>query len=194
METDKKYKNEKWVNKTVCKFQIAQIDVNEEVITKFLESNIVKFIFFGERHSQLASVKDVNEIHKLKSKFPANRWVRIPFRYDEEAKRLIPIKEEERDQLIDGYAVVDKHEIWSRHSDLKNTKKNERDQYAKLYCVGEMKVYSDYLNDKAYILNVYYRKDNTLLETIPFSGEDKEIEDEMLERIDTSYSNEYWSF
>ena len=60
---------------------IARGVVDNDVINSFINGNIVKFIFFDKQYADISSDDTINEIHKFKSKYRGNTYVRIPISF-----------------------------------------------------------------------------------------------------------------
>lgn len=97
---------------------------------------LVKFIILNEKYQYISEDKDVKEIHKLKTKYPANTFVRIPIGI---TKNKINILTE--DANADGYVVISKHDYVEQNPKNKQNAKL-RLENCKKACVEAVKKYN----------------------------------------------------
>jgi hypothetical protein len=107
---------------------ITRYQVTMEDITSFVKESIVKFIFLDKEYADISSDENVNEIHKFKSVYRGNTYIRVPLKIvkeenDKYASGIIIDKTLENPV---GYAVISKHDIRDMSKEMKKAKKEER--------------------------------------------------------------------
>lgn len=112
---------------------------------KFLNNNFVKFIFFDERHLLISSDKDIHEIHRFKSKYPGNRYVRLPLHVNEVDGRMVIEVVSGDDCVIDGYAVVSKSSLVEAYPCLRNASSGDRKLFGDNMCKQKVMEFNNLL-------------------------------------------------
>ena len=111
--------------------EIARCVVDKDVINSFINGNIVKFIFFDKQYADISSDDTINEIHKFKSKYRGNTYVRLPMSIlkEEGYDYVRGIVIDENTNHIDGYVVVSKHDLYDNYKDMRYATKEKRVTY-----------------------------------------------------------------
>lgn len=143
------------------KVKVIHKQVTDETITDFRDNCIAKFIFFDPKYDDISSDTEVHEIHKLKSKYRGNTYTRVPFKVvkNEDSKYPNGI-EETTDENAEGYVVVNNHDLWKDHRDLKDTTKEKRVVIATKLCQQYLAKYGAILSNEIYVMKVFKDDDN----------------------------------
>lgn len=152
------------IEKDGLKFETTRILINEEEIERFKAQIPVKFIFLNEDFKDLSSDTSVNEIHKFKSKYRGNTYIRVPLKIqkeDEENKYPSRIHIIEEEKEADGFAVLSKHDIRDMAKEMKYADKAKRVGFGKDVCEEAVMAYNMLLDADAFNVKVY--KDSTLI-------------------------------
>ncbi len=112
----------------------------EEIISFFVQNNAVKFIFFNEKYSLISTDKTVRDIHKLKSKYRGNTYVRIPLTIvcGEEDKYPNGIIISSDEDNADGFVLISKRDIWGLYSETKYKDKKFREDFCTNLCLQRL--------------------------------------------------------
>ncbi len=146
------------IEKDGLKFETTRILINEEEIERFKAQIPVKFIFLNEDFKDLSSDTSVNEIHKFKSKYRGNTYIRVPLKIqkeDEENKYPSRIHIIEEEKEADGFAVLSKHDIRDMTKEMKYADKAKRVDFGKKVCEGTVMAYNMLLDGNAFNVMVY---------------------------------------
>jgi hypothetical protein len=120
----------------------------EEIISFFVQNNAVKFIFFNEKYSLISADKTVRDIHKLKSKYRGNTYVRIPLTIvcNEEDKYPNGIIISTDEDNADGFVLISKRDIWELYSETKYKDKKFREDFCTNLCLQRLEELNRILN------------------------------------------------
>ena len=88
---------------------------------------LVKFVVLNKKWQHISQDKEVNEIHKFKSKYPANTFVRIPIEITKNKINLLT-----EDVNADGYVVISKHDYVENNPKQKQNAKLRLENCKKL--------------------------------------------------------------
>ena len=127
-------------------FEISRCIVDHDIIEKYKndKENRVKFIFFD--YPDISFDPSVTEIHKFKSRYRGNSYIRIPL-------TLINGKDEKdvysfkycMDGIPDGYAVISKLDLITDNKKLKTASKSEKEKEGLLICINKIYEYNSLL-------------------------------------------------
>jgi hypothetical protein len=136
-------------NKNKYTASVTRHNVTMEDINSFINENIVKFIFLGKEYSDLSSDKTINEIHKLKSKYRGNTYIRIPLNVikKEDDKYVRGIEIGDSEDKADGFVVLSKHDLIDLSDDMKRANKEERIEYGKKICEEKIETLNNILKN-----------------------------------------------
>ena len=106
---------------------VQRHEVTNEEINDFINNSIVKFIFLDKEYADISSDKTINEIHKFKSKYRGNTYIRVPLKIvkEENDKYASGIVIDKTLENPVGYAVISKHDIRDMSKEMKTAKKEE---------------------------------------------------------------------
>lgn len=123
-------------NKNKYVASVTKHNVTKEDINMFINESIVKFIFFDKKYIDISSDKSVNEIHKFKSKYRGNTYIRVPLDFikEEEDKYVRGIEIAKSEDNAQGFAIVSKHDLRDLSKEMKTANKEERIEYGKKLC------------------------------------------------------------
>lgn len=127
---------------------IARGVVDNDVINSFINGNIVKFIFFDKQYADISSDDTINEIHKFKSKYRGNTYVRIPISFLKEDGNdyVRGIVIDENTNNMDGYVVVSKHDLHYNYKDMRYATKEKRVTFGTQLCKEYLSQYNNILS------------------------------------------------
>ena len=127
---------------------IARGVVDNDVINSFINGNIVKFIFFDKQYADISSDDTINEIHKFKSKYRGNTYVRIPISFLKEDGNdyVRGIVIDENTNHMDGYVVVSKHDLYYNYKDMRYATKEKRVTFGTQMCKKSLTEYNNILS------------------------------------------------
>lgn len=157
--------------------KLSRCVVDKDFIDEYKKAeNVVKFVFLNEEYFDLSTDSDVKEIHKFKSKYPGNSYVRVPLHIEknEDGKYATKIVLAYTDDLTDGYAVISKLDIITLDETLKRAKKSERESYGFNLCVKELDKYNAILNGEVFYKTVTDKYGNIIQSEIIFGEKSKE--------------------
>ena len=128
--------------------EIARGVVDKDAINSFINGNIVKFIFFDKQYADISSDDTINEIHKFKSKYRGNTYVRIPISFLKEDGNdyVRGIVIDENTNHIDGYVVVSKHDLYYNYKDMRYATKEKRVTFGTQMCKKSLTEYNNILS------------------------------------------------
>jgi hypothetical protein len=115
---------------------VTRHNVTKQDIENFVNEGIVKFIFIDKDYADISSDKTINEIHKLKSKYRGNTYIRIPLIVvkNEEDKYPQGIEITDSEDNAQGFVVVSKHDLRDLSDEMKKANKDKRVEYGKKLC------------------------------------------------------------
>ena len=128
--------------------EIARGVVDKNAINSFINGNIVKFIFFDKQYADISSDDTINEIHKFKSKYRGNTYVRLPMSIlkEEGYDYVRGIVIDENTNNIDGYVVVSKHDLYDNYKDMRYATKEKRVTFGTRLCKEYLSQYNNILS------------------------------------------------
>ncbi len=128
--------------------EIARGVVDKDAINSFINGNIVKFIFFDKQYADISSDDTINEIHKFKSKYRGNTYVRIPISFLKEDGNdyVRGIVIDENTNNMDGYVVVSKHDLHYNYKDMRYATKEKRVTFGTQMCKKSLTEYNNILS------------------------------------------------
>lgn len=127
-------------------WEMSRCVVDNDVIEKYKNNkeSRVKFIFFD--YPDISFDPSVTEIHKFKSRYRGNSYIRIP---------LMVIKDKDEkyahgfkycmDGVPDGYAVISKLDLITDNKKLKTASKSEKEKEGLLICMNKIYEYNSLL-------------------------------------------------
>ncbi len=123
-------------NKSKYTASVTRHNVTMEDVNSFINENIVKFIFLSKEYSDISSDKTIDEIHKLKSKYRGNTYIRVPLNVvrPEDDKYVRGIEIADSEDKAQGFAVVSKHDLRDLSDEMKKANKEARVEYGKKLC------------------------------------------------------------
>lgn len=147
-------------NKNKYTASVTRHDVTMEDINSFINESIVKFIFLGSEYEDISSDKTVNEIHKLKSKYRGNTYIRVPLNVirPEDDKYIRGIEIGDSEEKAHGFVIVSKHDLCDLSKEIKKANKEERIEYGKKLCEEYVGKLDNMLKNN--ILQVLVRDEN----------------------------------
>lgn len=158
---------------------VTKHNVTREEIEKFLTENVVKFIFLDKEFADLSSDKTINEIHKFKSKYRGNTFIRVPIKVvkKEEDKYATGIEVDTSDNS-QGFAVISKHDIWGLSNDMKKKSAEQRIEIGKRMCLKAINKLNKMLSNNVFRLVVTNENDNVVDDRLLYCGSDFDDLDE----------------
>jgi hypothetical protein len=150
---------------------VTRHNVTMEDITSFVKNSIVKFIFLDKNFADISSDKTVNEIHKFKSVYRGNTYIRIPLKMVKGEKYITGIEIDTSDNP-DGFAVISKHDLRDLSIDMKKAKKEERIAYGEQICKEYLDKFNKYLSNNILEIVVRDENDNVLEVRLISGGQD----------------------
>ena len=121
---------------------VTKHNVTMEDISSFVKDNVVKFIFLDKQYSDISSDTAIDEIHKFKSVYRGNTYIRVPLKIvkgeDDKYARGIEVDTSDNPQ---GFAVVSKHDL----RDL--SPKDERVAFGEELCKKHINMLNKYLTN-----------------------------------------------
>lgn len=135
---------------------VTRHNVTKDDIKAFVKESIVKFIFLGDEYSDISSDETVNEIHKFKSVYRGNTYIRVPLMIvkgedDKYAKGIEIDKDAEEPH---GFAVISKHVLRDLSPEMKKLKKEQIVEYAENLCAEYVAKLNKYLSNNILIITV----------------------------------------
>ena len=145
--------------------EIARCVVDKDVINSFINGNIVKFIFFDKQYADISSDDTINEIHKFKSKYRGNTYVRLPMSLlkEEGYDYVRGIVIDENTNHIDGYVVVSKHDLYDNYKDMRYATKEKRVTFGTQLCKKSLTEYNNILNGNIFKIIITDTNKNDIL-------------------------------
>lgn len=145
--------------------EIARCVVDKDVINSFINGNIVKFIFFDKQYADISSDDTINEIHKFKSKYRGNTYVRLPMSLlkEEGYDYVRGIVIDENTNHIDGYVVVSKHDLYDNYKDMRYATKEKRVTFGTQLCKKSLTEYNNILNGNIFKIIITDTNKNEIL-------------------------------
>lgn len=127
--------------------KMCQCVVDNDVIRSYLKNNIVKFIFFDEKYSDISSDNSVHDIHKLKSKYRGNTYVRFPLRIVQptDSKYNEKFVIDSTAETPDGFVIVSKRDLCEKNKTLLHKSKLIKKAAAHLKCTNSVNEYNGIL-------------------------------------------------
>jgi hypothetical protein len=175
MEIDVKefYEEKEIVTTDDVVIKVRQCVVDNDVIRSYLKNNIVKFIFFDEKYSDISSDNSVHDIHKLKSKYRGNTYVRLPLRIVQptDSKYNEKIVIDTTAETPDGFVIVSKRDLCEKNKTLLHKSKKIKEAVAHLKCENSVIEYNYILMGKLFqVKHINKDTDEVLNETL-FAGD-----------------------
>jgi len=169
-------------------------NITKEDINDVLKNNVVKVIFLNEKYSDISSDDTVHEIHKFKSKYPGNTYIKLPVKVVEKKdKRYIEVDNTENPE---GFAIISKHDMRDLFKHLRKANKAERTDYGKTLCLKHIVLLNKMLNNELYTLTIK-DSDGNVVSNEEIWGDFDDINDFIEDRINglkrptgALYSNE----
>lgn len=159
------------VTKEVNNFKIhyARCVIDKDVIDSYKRNSVVKFIFFNKDYADLTFDTSINEIHKLKSKYRGNTYIRLPLHIIQNEEDEYPtgfeiIKDEEA--LADGYVMISKHDIRSNYDKLKYANANERVNFGIQTCEKAVEEYNTLLRAEVFGVKIFDNENRLIFDKI----------------------------
>ena len=145
--------------------EIARGVVDKDAINSFINGNIVKFIFFDKQYADISSDDTINEIHKFKSKYRGNTYVRIPISFLKEDGNdyVRGIVIDENTNNMDGYVVVSKHDLHYNYKDMRYATKEKRVTFGTQMCKKSLTEYNNILNGNIFKIIITDTNKNEIL-------------------------------
>ena len=142
---------------------VTRHNVTVDEIRTFVKDNIVKFVFLDRQYSDLTSDDTVNEIHKFKSKYRGNTYVRIPLRANktDDWKYVKGIVVEDDEEKAEGFVLVSKHDLRGLSKEMKKASKEECVEYGKKLCKERLEMLNSMLNNS--ILEITIKDNNNVV-------------------------------
>lgn len=127
---------------------VTKHNVTMEDIGSFVKDNVVKFIFLDKQYSDISSDTAIDEIHKFKSVYRGNTYIRVPLKIvkgeDDKYARGIEVDTSDNPQ---GFAVVSKHDLRDLSPEMKKAKKDERVAFGEELCKKHINMLNKYLTN-----------------------------------------------
>lgn len=124
--------------------EFSRVKVNKNFVDKWKNNSKVKFIFLDKKYSDLTFDDNVHEIHKFKSKYPGNSYVRFPlklWRYDDAV--YIKIDSNENTEVEpENYAVISKLDLRNSCKEMKKANKEKKIEHARELCQKALNEYN----------------------------------------------------
>ena len=150
--------------------QIYRCGVDKEVIEKYKsdKDNRVKFIFFDIEYSDVSFDTSINEIHKFKSKYRGNSYIRIPLTFvkKEDNKYVCGIEVCSSDNEPDGYAVISKLDLITDNKKLKTASKAEKESVGQDLCFKKIYEYNSLLCGDVFLVKEMDNDNNCVSENV----------------------------
>lgn len=160
-------------NKSNLTASVTRHNITAEDVDSFVKNSIVKFIFLDEEYKDISSDSSVTEIHKFKSKYRGNTYIRVPLKivkgeYDKYVKGI----EVDTSDNPQGFAVVSKHDLRDLTKEMKTAKKAERVEFGEKLCKKYLHTLNKFLSNN--ILKVVVRDvdNNVITEKLICGGRD----------------------
>lgn len=120
---------------------VTRHNVTVEELMSFINDNIVKIIFLDEQYADISSDKTVTEIHKFKSKYRGNTYIRVPVKIvkGEDDKYVKGIEIIDSEENAQGFLVVSKRDIRDLSKELKKANAEQRVEYGTKLCLAYLK-------------------------------------------------------
>lgn len=164
------------------KFYMALVkrhQVTRGEITTFVCEDIVKFVFFDENYYDITSDNTVKEIHKFKSKYRGNTYIRIPLKIVVGEKYVTGIEETNSEENADGFVVVSKHDLRELSTEMKKAKKDERIEYGLKLCRERLRKFNCLLRSEVYKIDIRDEKSKTVFSKNIITNDTNEINQEI---------------
>lgn len=168
---------------------VVRHNVTMEDIYSFVNNCVVKFIFLDKDFTDISFDKNINEIHKFKSVYRGNTYVRVPLKFIKEDKYVTSIEVDTTDNP-DGFAVISKHDLRGMSKELKKAKKEECVAYGEKLCKEYLDIFNKYLDNN--VLEIIVKdEDNNILKTklIPNTTDMASLTKEILANLEEVNSN-----
>lgn len=150
---------------------VTRHNVTIQDISSFVKSSVVKFIFLGNDFAEISSDESVNEIHKLKSVYRGNTYIRVPLKIVKGEKYVTGIDIDTTDNP-DGFAIISKRDLRDMSKDMKKAKKDERIAFGENVCKEYLDKLNKYLTNNILELTIKDDEGNTLKTRLISGGRD----------------------
>ena len=163
IEIKKFYKEQSKVDKNY-NIEVARCFIDLEAIRSYLERNIVKFVFFDSKYADISSDTSINEIHKFKSKYRGNTYIRKPLSIVKDENEYVKgIVVTEDTNMADGYVVVSKHDLHDIYKHMRYTSKDKRIAFGTKLCDDALLELNNILNGDVFKVIIKDSKRESIL-------------------------------
>ena len=153
-------------------WEISRCVVDRDIIEKYKDDrdNRVKFIFFD--YPDISFDPSVTEIHKFKSRYRGNSYIRIPLTVmkDKDEKYAHGFKYC-MDGIPDGYAVISKLDLITDNKKLKTASKSDKEREGLMICLKKICEYNSLLLSDVFLVRKKDINGNYVFDDIVFGFE-----------------------
>ena len=148
--------------------------VTDDEIFKFVKESVVKFIFFDKEYADISSDKTINELHRFKSKYRGNTYIRIPLKIvkgeDDKYASGVEIDNTADENDATAFVVVSKHDLRDMSKEMKKANKDERVAFGEKLCAEYVDKLNHMLNNDMVNIVIRDNKTYTIVATKVLNG------------------------